>query len=231
MGCETTIVVKFLRCLGSCHYFIFVEYWICRSWWCVCKVKVLAGLLAIEMRTISDVWSWSLEGWFDWKCLGWLGQLHRFSIACLWERAGCTGREIWRICKTFHIVSIRFNHNPGGIVLKVDWLRAIGTFGILGPAGSFLRWWPVLLQAPPICWVQARPHQHVGTLSETSGRCLIILCSVQDRRELATNFCILLLIAIVFHVFSFSYMFVPLLLLRQPWATSPQRPHRCGSFL
>ena len=30
-------------------------------------------------------------GWLDWQCLGWLGQLHRFSFACLWERAWCAG--------------------------------------------------------------------------------------------------------------------------------------------
>ena len=30
-------------------------------------------------------------GWLDRKCLGWLGQLHCFSFACLWEWAGCAG--------------------------------------------------------------------------------------------------------------------------------------------
>ena len=35
---------------------------------------------------------WHLKGWLDWKRLGWLGQLHCFSFACLRKRAGCTGR-------------------------------------------------------------------------------------------------------------------------------------------
>ena len=43
-------------------------------------------------QQLEKLFWWHLKGWLDWKRLGRLGQLHCFSFACLRKRAGCTGR-------------------------------------------------------------------------------------------------------------------------------------------
>ena len=45
-----------------------------------------------------------------------------------------------------------------------------GAIGFLGPLGAFVWWRPLLLQATSICWAQARPNLHVGTLAEEDNR-------------------------------------------------------------
>ena len=63
-------------------------------------------------------------------------------------------------------------------LLWLLWL-VIGTFGLLGPIGPVLWWRPVLFQAPPIRWAQARSHLHVGTLAEPKDLDLRTLCTFE----------------------------------------------------
>ena len=70
------------------------------------------------------------------------------------------------------------NQNCGELTWHSLWL-AIGAFGLLGPIGPVLWWRPVLFQAPPIRWAQARSHLHVGTLAEPKDLDLRTLCTFE----------------------------------------------------
>ena len=116
----------------------------------------IAGWCCNMFKRGNLIW-WHLKGWLDRKRLGWLGQLHCFSFACLRKRAGCTGT---------HRVPYQLRCVESKLLTWHYSLLVIGAFGLLGPVGPVLQRRPVLFQAPPICWAQARSHLHVGTLAE-----------------------------------------------------------------